>query len=110
MRFGVQVEQQKMRAGDLKQQLAVATAEAAEHKQKAIQASALVESLQTQVNFSPCCNGNIPTCWLDLHYMCCCTSTMSVRCLDFAYKLVVGNSVLVASELFCPVPQFCVVP
>ena len=46
-----QVEQQKMNAGDLKQQLAVATAEGADHNQKAIQASALVDTLQSQVRF-----------------------------------------------------------
>lgn len=42
-----------MHAGELKQQLAVATAEAAEHKEKAIQASTLVDNLHTQVSFSP---------------------------------------------------------
>lgn len=41
-----------MHAGDLKQQLAVATAEGAEHNERAIQASTLVDSLQTQVSFS----------------------------------------------------------
>ena len=40
-----------MHAGDLKQQLAVTTAEGAEHNEKAIQASALANSLQAQV----CC-------------------------------------------------------
>ena len=51
MQSSRQVEQQRMSAGDLKQQLAVATAEGAEHNEKAIQASALVDTLQTQVCF-----------------------------------------------------------
>ena len=55
----LQVEQQKMHAGDLRQQLAVATAEGAEHNERAIQATALVDGLQTQVSFSLCWS---PTC------------------------------------------------
>ena len=43
-----------MHAGDLRQQLAVATAEGAEHNERAIQAAALVDGLQTQVSFSEC--------------------------------------------------------
>lgn len=62
-----------MHAGDLKQQLAVATAEAAEHNEKAIQASAHVEGLQAQVHVSP---RKILTCWQDLH---CCSGIMSIR-------------------------------
>ena len=45
----LQVEQMKMSAGDMKQQLAVAHAESAEYNEKAIQASTQVEGLQTQV-------------------------------------------------------------
>lgn len=65
-----------MHAGDLKQQLAVATAEAAEHNERAIQASAHVDGLQAQVHFSPC---KVLTCWLDLHY---CSGIMPVRHLS----------------------------
>ena len=43
-----------MHAGDLKQQLAVATAEGAEHNERAIQASTLVDSLQSQVSSFSC--------------------------------------------------------
>ena len=39
----------KMTAGELKQQLAVAHAEGAEHNERAIQASTQVEGFQTQV-------------------------------------------------------------
>ena len=41
-----------MHAGDLRQQLVVATAEGAEHNERAIQAAALVDGLQAQVRLS----------------------------------------------------------
>ncbi|KAL0027070.1 hypothetical protein WJX79_003191 [Trebouxia sp. C0005] len=48
-RAAQEVEQLKMSAGDLKQQLAVAHAESADINEKAIQASTQAEGLQTQV-------------------------------------------------------------
>lgn len=50
----LQVEQQKVHVGDLRQQLAVATAEGAEHNERAIQTAALVDGLRGQVSFSEC--------------------------------------------------------
>ena len=52
----------KMNVGELKQQLAVANAEGAEYNEKAIQASAQLEGLHTQV----CCNSSIATLMLKL--------------------------------------------
>ncbi len=51
-----------MNVGELKQQLAVANAEGAEYNEKAIQASAQLEGLHTQV----CCNSSIATLMLKL--------------------------------------------
>ena len=57
-----------MHAGDLRQQLAVATAEGAEHNERAIQAAALVDGLQTQVSLPEWLN---PTCKQHIRGVAC---------------------------------------